>query len=260
MTILSAVAVVAAFNLLWVRSSQALRPRPGRGTLAAVVVGCAMVTAAFDRTAVTMTADLVLPAGAGSSLVAFAVLIRRRRQAQRRANETSERVREICELLAADLSAGLPPPSALRAGEEVWPPWTAVVRADALGASVSEAMRSLAEHPGAADLVQVAAAWQISQRSGAALAQALSDVGSDLRAQAETRRVIRTELASARSTAGLVTLLPILTLAMGSTMGSPIRFLLATTPGQVCLLVGIATAGAGLWWIERIAAGVERVV
>ena len=178
------------------------------------------------------------------------MLARRRRVAADQAA-----VLEVCDLLAADLAAGRPPDAALAAGAERWPPLVPVVEAMRLGADVPEAMRRLAaERRGAADLRWVAGAWQVAQHSGHGLAAALERTAAGLRARRRTRRLVDSELASARSTARLVACLPVAVLLMGSGAGSdPWSFLLATPVGWVCGAVGLTLVALGLWWIERLA-------
>ena len=164
-------------------------------------------------------------------------------------------VLEVCDLLAAELAAGRPPAAALSAAAERWPPLVAAVEAARLGADVPEALRRLAgERRGAADLHWVAGAWQVAERSGHGLAAALERTGDGLRARRRTRRLVDSELASARATARLVACLPLAVLLMGSGAGSdPWGFLLATPVGWLCLGCGLGLIGLGLWWIERLA-------
>lgn len=164
-------------------------------------------------------------------------------------------VLDVCDLLAAELAAGRPPGAALSAATERWPPLGAAVEAVRLGADVPEALRRLAlERRGAADLRWVAGAWQVAQHSGHGLAAALERTAGGLRARRRTRRLVDSELASARATARLVACLPLAVLLMGSGAGSdPWSFLLATPVGWICLAGGLGLIGLGLWWIERLA-------
>ena len=164
-------------------------------------------------------------------------------------------VLEVCDLLAADLAAGRPPDAALVSASERWPPLAPIVEELRLGSDVPEAMRRLAaDRRGAADLRWVAGAWQVAQDSGHGLAAALERTAAGLRARRRTRRLIDSELASARATARLVACLPLAVLLMGSGAGSdPWAFLLRTPVGWVCLVVGLALLALGLWWIERLA-------
>ncbi len=174
---------------------------------------------------------------------------------RRRTAADQTAVLEVCDLLAADLGAGRPPEAALSAAAERWPPLARVVDASLLGADVPEAMRRIAaERRGAADLRWVAGAWQVSQHSGHGLATALERTARGLRSRRRTRRLVDSELASARATARLVALLPLAVLLMGSGAGSdPWSFLLGTPVGWVCVVLGVGLNGAGLWWIERLA-------
>ncbi|MDT0182914.1 type II secretion system F family protein [Microbacterium sp. ARD31] len=174
---------------------------------------------------------------------------RRRRAADQAA------VLEVCDLLAAELASGQPPGTALQVAGEQWPPLRSAVDAHHLGADVSQALRELASaRPGASDLRWVAGAWQVAHHSGHGLAAALERTAAGLRARRRTRRLVDSELASARATARLVACLPLAVLLMGSGAGSdPWGFLLGTPVGWACLLAGIALVALGLWWIERLA-------
>ncbi|GAB3014094.1 hypothetical protein GCM10011376_08510 [Nocardioides flavus (ex Wang et al. 2016)] len=175
--------------------------------------------------------------------------------ARRRTAADQAAVLEVCDLLAADLAAGRPPEAALSAAAERWPPLVPVVDALRLGADVPDAMRRLASaRKGAADLHWVAGAWQVAQHSGHGLATALERTSRGLRARRRTRRLVDSELASARATARLVACLPVAVLLMGSGAGSdPWSFLLGTPVGWVCAAVGASLLVVGLWWIERLA-------
>jgi len=194
----------------------------------------------------------------GVGVGAGVLLLQRRRAERRRAQATGDQVQRFCEELYAELSAGLPVGSALDGVAARWPGLAPVAAAAQLGGSVPDTMRDLSTRPGAADLRLVAAGWQVAQRSGAGLAVALESVAGSLAERQRTRRLVASELASARATARLMAVLPVLTLAMGSGAGGdPVAFLFSTTPGLACLATGCLLALAGLWWIEAIATGIE---
>jgi tight adherence protein B len=175
------------------------------------------------------------------------------------AGRARERVLECCELLSSELSAGQPPEAALATAADEWPTLAPVAQGAAYGGDVPAALRRVAAVPGADDLRLVAAAWQVSHRTGHGLADALARVAATLRNSRATERVVRGELASARATARLVAALPVMAWVIGwGSGGDPWGFLLATLPGVACLAAGLALLLAGLAWIERIAAGVER--
>ena len=224
--------------------------RRGRALLPVAVVGVLAMLALPAR--VLVPAALVVAAAGGL------LGLRRRRSAVAGARDRADRVQEVCEVMAGELAAGLPPGRALAAAAAVWPELVEVAATQRLGGVVPEAFDQVARRPGAGDLRLVAAAWQVSHRSGAGLADALAGVAEALRDRQSLRRLVRSELASARATARLMLVLPVLTLLMGSGIGGdPVGFLLSGPPGWACLAAGLALALTGLWWIETIAGAIE---
>lgn len=175
-----------------------------------------------------------------------------RRRAAARAREAS--LLEACESIAGDLRAGLTPEATLARAAVDWPALRPAAQAAALGGDVPTALRTVAQEAGLRDLVLVAASWQVSQRSGTALAAGMSRVAARLRRLQASRRIVASELASARATARLMVGLPLFAMVLGSGVGGdPAGFLMKQPWGWACLVVGVGLDFLGLWWIDRIA-------
>ena len=253
-------AAAAAALLAALACALALGPRagprraaPGRTIPAVLGAGAAAVLLLEPGRTV------LLAVAAGVVLAAWALV--RRRGRRRAARRCSEQLLEACSVLASELTAGQPPEAALRRAASAWPGLAPVVHRQALGGDLPSAWRALTALPGASDAAVVAAAWQVSARSGTGLGHALARVVAGLRATAATRRVVESELASARATARLLAALPVLALLVGSGAvpgASPWAFLTGTPGGVGCLVAGLGLGFAGLWWIESIADDVEQ--
>ena len=262
MTLLAVLAAAAA-AALWVpappsiagRTFRRSLSRPDRAGPALTVVGAgAATTLLVSVEGLRLVLALILLACAGGAVL----LVRRSRRA-RAAEQRQRVVVEVCEALVGELLAGQPLVTSLDRCCEVWPAFEPVSAAARLGADVPAALRRLAARPGAEGLREVAAAWQVSERSGAGLATALAQVARTARERQGTRHLVRGELASAQATARLVALLPVASLAMSAGIGGhPWHFLLETPAGLACLALGAIFAFLGLLWIDRIAAAVLR--
>jgi tight adherence protein B len=197
---------------------------------------------------------LVLAVGAAGARALW-----RRRAAGREAEQNAARLAEVCDLLAAELSAGRPVETALDEAATAWPRIRPVAEVCRFGGDVPAAFREAAGVPGAGGLRFLAAAWAMSQRTGGGLGAATRRVAELVARGQATRSVVAGELASARATARLVAALPVVALLMGSGAGAdPWTFLLRTPWGLGCLAAGLAVGLLGLWWIEVIAREVDR--
>jgi tight adherence protein B len=122
----------------------------------------------------------------------------------------------------------------------------AMGRAAALARQGVEVTPALATEP---QLASLAVACDLAGRNGAPLARTLTGVHAELVADQRAARAVRTALAGPRSSALLLSGLPLIGLAMGSAMGAaPQRVLLHTGAGRAALVVGTALDLAGLAW------------
>jgi tight adherence protein B len=194
----------------------------------------------------------------GLVVVAVTRLMSRRRAAQA-ADRTADQVLAVCDAMASDLVAGQPPAASLGRAAEEWPDFAPVAVAGQMGADVPGQLRELARRPGAGQLRTLAATWQVAHDTGAGLAAALNQAADAIRAERRTARLVAAELAAAHATARMLAALPAGVLLLGAGLGGdPVGFLTGTTPGLVCLAVGLGLSLAGLQWLDRIADRVLR--
>jgi tight adherence protein B len=176
----------------------------------------------------------------------------RRRSA---AAAVDRRVRALAETLgalAAELRAGRPLAAATATALEACPdPGTAALLAPVLrlgepppGTAADEAGRALA---------RIAAAVQLSARTGCSLAGVVTAVEDDLRARLHVEQELRSAVAGPRASATVLAGLPVLGLLMGAGVGAdPWRVLTTTGTGTVLLVVGVALELAGTAWSTRL--------
>ncbi|QMU79937.1 hypothetical protein GXW83_01645 [Streptacidiphilus sp. PB12-B1b] len=222
-----------------------------------------------------------LVAAVGAGAVVPVIRLRGRRRRARAAEQRRQAVVALCAALAGELRTGATPQQAaeLVGAELAAPgptlPWvtrggptgsesgpldgTALLAAVRYGGSVPEAFLAMAELPGAEGAAGIAACWQVASATGAGLAAGLDRVAEGLRAERALHETLRAELAGPRSTAALLAALPLFGLLLGAGLGAdPLRVLLHTPSGLVCLLLGGLLEAAGITWTARIARGAEQ--
>lgn len=232
-------------------------PRSTRGAAGRVAVVIALLAAGLWLASAPIHTLLLAGAGATATLVVARLLHERRRLAA--ATRRSEHVLLACESISGDLGVGLAHRVALERVARAWEEFAPVAAAARLDADVAVELRRLASLPGAGELMNLAAAWQVAQRSGAALAPTLAAITDVVRADATTARLVETELAAARATAALLVALPVGVLLLGQGIGArPWHFLTGSGFGVICVVLGVALDLAGVWWLQRIAARVLR--
>ncbi|ADB29677.1 type II secretion system protein [Kribbella flavida DSM 17836] len=230
--------------------------------------GAAGLARSVRRRLVPLALSAIVALGIGLSLgaaalvstlavgVVLAVITTQRARARRLhlADQKRAQVIEACDTLAAELAAGRPPHDALEGAAEVCAELRPAAAAARLGGDVPAVLQLAADTPGAESLKALAAAWQVADRSGAAVAAIVDRLAASLRAEESLRRQIATNLAGARTTARLLAILPLFGTLLGYALGAdPLTFLTTTIPGAACLTAGLALAITGLWWTERLA-------
>jgi tight adherence protein B len=205
------------------------------------------------------TPRLLVPAVLVGGVAVGALTVRTRLAARKQIALRQTRLVGACDQLAAELSAGQPPPRALEHAAAAWPDLLPVAASARLGGDVPTAWRTVAELPGARPLRTVAAAWQVAERSGAGLAVVLERMSDALRAEDAVRREVDAALGPSRATARMLAVLPAFGLLLGIGMGGdPVGFLLTTPLGAGCLAIGSAFAVTGIWWVDRLAQAAQR--
>jgi tight adherence protein B len=152
---------------------------------------------------------------------------------------------EVIAALAAELRAGRPPEAALASAADIPGPY---------GSMLTEAAATGEIRVDGDPLIsRLAAAWRVSESSGAPLAGVLDQLEEELRAAARAHRQLRAQLAGPKASARMLALLPVLGLFLGAGVGADPRHLFADQPAAAAsLLVGVALDLAGLAWIDRI--------
>ncbi|WP_406451625.1 type II secretion system F family protein [Streptomyces sp. NBC_00876] len=199
----------------------------------------------------------VLPVIAG----AVAVPVVRRWLRGRRLRKDRERradgVVDLCGALVGELRAGHEPGQALlvavRGTGVLGAAGPGVSAAARFGGDVPGALGQAACLPGLDGLAGVAACWRVAVDGGAGLAAGLDRLEVALRAERRRREELRAQLAGAWSTVAVLALLPVLGMGLGAALGAdPLRVLLHSPAGLVCLALGGLLEATGLVWAARI--------
>lgn len=224
-----------------------LRANGNRLAGAAIVGGVAAVAALGDP----VLAIGAAAAGGTAAVVGRDVVAGRVAAARRRDLAAGVRV------LIAELESGARASAALTAAGEVAPAYRAVFAAAASAAAgAHDAGGVLADHP---DTRAIGLAWHLGEDTGVALAGVLGRIAADLADADEQRRTVATVLAGPRSSAALLTGLPLLGIALGAAMGArPWAFLFGPPAGRIVCCVGVVLDAAGVLWMRRILRRAER--
>lgn len=165
--------------------------------------------------------------------------------------------------LAAELRAGSTPRDALERAAGDPPLWPRALAAARFAESVAHGLQHDADDTPrlAAQLRQLAACWSVGTTHGAGLVTSVERLALSVQAQFELRSVLSSELAAPRATMRMLSLLPVIGIAMGYLLGAdPIGWFVGSPVGAVIALVAAALTGAGVVWTRRIVARVDHAL
>ncbi|KAB7756782.1 type II secretion system F family protein [Mycolicibacterium mucogenicum] len=218
--------------------------------------------------AVAVVALVLLPVPvpvllAGAAVAGTAgVRWRRSRHAAQRARE-AQTLQGALGILVGELRAGAHPVAAFEAAaHEVDGPVAVALGEVAararLGADVSAGLRGVAESSAlSAHWHRLAVYWQLALDHGLAIAPLMRAAERDVIARERFSSRIRAGMAGARTTAAVLSGLPVLGIVLGQLIGAhPVRFLLGD--GAAVLAVGVVLCCLGLLWSDRIIARAQR--
>lgn len=168
---------------------------------------------------------------------------------------------ELCDGLAAELAAGRPTGTALVNAADALPGLPGidqVVAAVRRGDDVAGALDQASGARGCEALRLLAGCWRVGVERGGMLATVVEGLAEALRDERSHREEVAVQLAGPRATARLLAGLPVVGILMAVALGArPLAFLFGSAPGLLCLVLGVALDGLGLWWTARLATAAE---
>ena len=222
-----------------------------------------LVAALITGILASLASHSVLPAVLVPVLASAWVSRARRSALRRQAAAQRAAVVALCAALRAELDGGALPHGAL--AEAAWcrtelrdlanqvnmPGRTLIP--DGAGSTADLLAAAALAAPGRSGLSGLAACWRATEKHGLPLTGAVAGIEGALRAEEQRQQVLDAELSGIRTTMGLLAVLPVFGLLLGSSLGiRPWQILLQTFGGGACLVVGCALELAGLWWTDRL--------
>lgn len=128
------------------------------------------------------------------------------------------------------------------------------------GRSVASAFHRLARDRGLADMAMVARAWELSERSGAAIAEGLGLAAEAGRYRREVRRKVAAATAGARATSMLLTALPLSGILLAGMTGSTVVEVYRDPVALISAGLGLGLLVLGRRVVRRQIARVEAGV
>lgn len=191
---------------------------------------------------------------AGAAVVAAVLWLVRRSRRVRELGRAQAEIATAVTSLTLLMRAGMIPTVALREAAMGSPCLASAATASGLGIDVGRALRGSAARPGFGGLQEIAAAWQVSERTGAPVAAVVGRVAETVRERQQLQGVLEAEMSAARISGRVMAGLPLLGLALGSVMGAgPVAFLTQHWAGQWLVLAAVGLSIGGVVWTELIA-------
>ncbi|GAB3920395.1 hypothetical protein GCM10011575_44480 [Microlunatus endophyticus] len=171
-----------------------------------------------------------------------------------RAAAARQQVAQACSVLATQVRIGQPPLVAIRSAAEDCPVLRPAVAIVELGGDPTAAWCGTAKSPGHEGLAELARVWQVANRTGADLADALDRAADGLFDDDAVALVVASEAAGPRASGKIMAVLPVAGLGIGYAIGGdPLQFLTSSPYGWGCLVAGTVLACGGVLWMERVA-------
>jgi tight adherence protein B len=211
--------------------------------------------------AAAATGWLIASAGGAMAAALLTATASRQLHERRRLRQSLAAVDGLAEALrslVAGLRAGAHPAEAAESAAADAPPQAAatmraVAAAARLDGDVGRALGTTSTPTLTTVLRRVAKAWTLAQRHGLPLAEVLDAVRRDLDQRTRFARQVLARMAGPRSSATVLSLLPVLGVALGEAMGArPFHLLTNTTTGQLLLVVGVTLLCAGVLWCGHL--------
>ena len=121
------------------------------------------------------------------------------------------------------------------------------------GRPIAPVWQAWAARTGSADLAFVAAAWRLSERTGAPLAEAVQRAVVSVRESRERMRRVNVAVAGPRATVVVLTALPLTGPVFGLACGvPPTELYLSNTIGAASAVAGVVLIWAGRLWCRRL--------
>ena len=164
----------------------------------------------------------------------------------------------VLETTCTMLRAGTSAPAALSLAVEPFSPdticgpgWRELLATARADGDVPKCWETLAYEWDSPDLRDVASAWRLSSRHGCPLADALEAAAANLRAGREHAACVRSAVAGARATVGVLVGLPVLGMGFGPLLGVDLISVYLGRSALFTLLPGLGLMAIGIKWVGR---------